>query len=1025
MPTSPGPPSNKIRLDVDSESTLQQPRILYDRPLAQGNAQVHNGNTQNTFNGPVHYAPSGVAGPVEMGPRTAPSLMEALKFDQMDTHLQTISTAHAKTCQWLFAREEYKTWRDPGALRIHNGFFWIKGKPGAGKSTLMKSALRYGEKAHEDIKISFFFNARGVELERSLEGMYRSLLYQLLEQLPHLSAALPKRREHANRQAWYIEVLREMFEAAILALGTAQVTCYVDALDECDDSEARAMVEAFEVFGTSAVEAQIGFRVLLSSRRYPHITIENCQELDLAGQEGHEADIADYVRCKLKIGKSKIASEIRTAIQTRASGVFLWVVLVIRILNECDARGKTHLLKRRLETIPDGLSELFDEILQRDTHGSDEVLLIFQWILFAWWPLTPEELYFAITTNSSDDNIGEWNRNEITTDDMERYLLDASKGLAEMTKGDFDGIPRVQFIHESVKEYLLSTGLETLQPNVCDDLIASSHDRLGKCCRHYMEKSAAALTLSDADGMKIHMRGIYPSMKTLRDWDAATHPFLCYALHGIIYHANLAHLSDARHDAFTEQFPHTLWRKYYNMRCKLHKKRLNRLNDQSSLVQAFALMGALNLVEVEIRKLPSLVTETTIMKQEDNISLLHIATGKSDRSMLNLLLEHGADVNAPGVEYPTLTCLRKAILRGSLSMVQALLDAGADPTSHLQCALLEYRCSQDMIETMLTHGPFSHPTYWSAELSAALYHARYRTYTVVEKLLSERLATVTDELASSNEEVMAHSHGHAFGAVCSYGNMDMFEVFIKHGILHHSSLVVAAFFKAAYFGHEEIVRQLLDHGVEVDQWFEHKQDTAMSALGVASGQGHGDIVSLLLDRKAYVNHISSVYGTALYAAAEGSHSHTVQLLLDSGADPNIRGECHTTALHVACKFTNEEIVRILLGHVDTDAGALDGDGNHAILLAAHGKNVGIVRALLEREVPLVHVEKASAAAMYYDGYAGRDEIIDMLLAEELSQSVRISIGDNLPTEDWDLSFRRPGLELSSPPSYGNMMFVLL
>jgi hypothetical protein len=512
---SPGPPAKKIRLDIDSpRAPLQQPHNLYDRPLAQGNAQVHNGNTQNTFNGPVHYAPSGVAGPVEMGPQTSTCLTEALAFDQMETRLQTISTAHAKTCQWLFAREEYKTWRDPAVLRVHNGFFWIKGKPGAGKSTLMKSALRHGEKAHEDVRISFFFNARGEELQRSLEGMYRSLLCQLLEQMPQLSAALPKRREHASRQGWHIEVLKEMFEAAILALGSVQVTCYVDALDECDDREARAMVEAFEAFGKSAVEAQIGFRVLLSSRRYPHITIQDCLELDLEGQEGHEADIADYVRCKLKIGRSKIANEIRAAIQARASGVFLWVVLVIRILNECDARGKKHLLTKRLETIPDGLSELFDEILRRGTHASDELLLTFQWMLFAQRPLKREELYFAIAKDSSDGDIEGWDQDEITAEVMERFILDASKGLAEMTKGKH---PTVQFIHESVKEYLISTGLTTLRPDLCEDLIALSHDRLRQGCCHYMEKSAVALLPSDTDGLKAHMKQDSSSMKKLRD----------------------------------------------------------------------------------------------------------------------------------------------------------------------------------------------------------------------------------------------------------------------------------------------------------------------------------------------------------------------------------------------------------------------------------------------------------------------------------------------------------------------------
>jgi ankyrin repeat protein len=917
MPMSPGPPSKKIRLDIDSsESTLQQPRILYDRPLAQGNAQVHNGNTQNTFHGPVHYAPSGVAGPVEMGPQTVTNLMEALAFDQMDTRLQTISTAHSKTCQWLFAREEYKTWRDPRALRVHNGFFWIKGKPGAGKSTLMKSALRYGEKAHEGVRISFFFNARGEELQRSLEGMYRSLLYQLLEQMPHLSAALPNGREHASKQGWHIEVLKELFEAAILALGSTQVTCYVDALDECDDSEARAMVEAFEAFGRCAVEAQIGFRVLLSSRRYPHITIEDCQELDLEGQEGHEADIADYVRCKLKIGQSKIANEIRAAIQARASGVFLWVVLVIRILNECDARGKKHLLKKRLDTIPDGLSELFDEILRRGKHASDDLLLTFQWILFAQRPLKREELYFAITTDCSNDDIEDWDRDEITADVMERFLLDASKGLAEMTRGKQ---PTVQFIHESVKEYLLSTGLTKLQPDLCGDLAVLSHDRLVQCCCHYMKRSAAALLPLDTDGVKAHMKKDPSSMKKLRDQVVATHAFMGYAVQGIMYHANLAHAGRERYNAFVTAFPYDLWRRYYNLSCVHHSRRLgNELN----LVYALVLMGAPNLTDSEILRTPSRVSEHG--DGEHHRSLLHVATDNGDSRMISLLLEHEADVNyTAGKEYGNVgTCLDLALRKGHPSMVQALLDAGA--------------------------GPIIAP--------------KYDTY------LSE---------------------------ACYHDKMDMVAIFIDNGVSRDPHMTRYLLGEAVRFGREEVVQKLLDYGMHVDLFLNGRQDTALTA---ASEKGHRRIVDLLLNRKAQVNHCDLSTNTALHYAVRCGHSDIAQTLLNFGADPNLSGtndfhwyhaRCSGpfgNALHIACSHGEEEIVRILLRHfgpVKFDAKALDGDGDHAISLAAKCGRIGCVRALLETEIPLEHLHKA-VEIVASGRVENRVEIITMLLAKTVN-----------------------------------------
>jgi hypothetical protein len=49
--------------------------------------------------------------------------------------------AHAKTCKWLLKKSEYLDWLDIAKLPDHHGFLWMKGKPGTGKSTLMKFAL--------------------------------------------------------------------------------------------------------------------------------------------------------------------------------------------------------------------------------------------------------------------------------------------------------------------------------------------------------------------------------------------------------------------------------------------------------------------------------------------------------------------------------------------------------------------------------------------------------------------------------------------------------------------------------------------------------------------------------------------------------------------------------------------------------------------------------------------------------------------------------------------------------------------
>jgi hypothetical protein len=68
----------------------------------------------------------------------------------------------------------------------------MRGKAGAGKSTMMKFVYLETKKVKKRSMavVSFFFNARGDYLERSISGMYRSLLLQLLQEFSDLQSVL-------------------------------------------------------------------------------------------------------------------------------------------------------------------------------------------------------------------------------------------------------------------------------------------------------------------------------------------------------------------------------------------------------------------------------------------------------------------------------------------------------------------------------------------------------------------------------------------------------------------------------------------------------------------------------------------------------------------------------------------------------------------------------------------------------------------------------------------------------------------
>jgi hypothetical protein len=101
-------------------------------------------------------------------------LHDLLFFDHIDERLMSLKAAHNRTCKWFLNTAQYKSWMN-AEISLDHGFLWIKGKPGAGKSTLMKfldTKAKASAKSNANCLVaSFFFNARGEQLEMSTAGL--------------------------------------------------------------------------------------------------------------------------------------------------------------------------------------------------------------------------------------------------------------------------------------------------------------------------------------------------------------------------------------------------------------------------------------------------------------------------------------------------------------------------------------------------------------------------------------------------------------------------------------------------------------------------------------------------------------------------------------------------------------------------------------------------------------------------------------------------------------------------------------
>lgn len=117
--------------------------------------------------------------------------MNAFRYHGMHERIIHVTTAAPETCDYIW-NTIFAKWLMQGQ---NDTIFWISGKPGSGKSTLMKYIVSSPQTHHflnsgSSQKITwtilhFFFDFRTAKtLANMQEGLYQSLLYQVMSALP-------------------------------------------------------------------------------------------------------------------------------------------------------------------------------------------------------------------------------------------------------------------------------------------------------------------------------------------------------------------------------------------------------------------------------------------------------------------------------------------------------------------------------------------------------------------------------------------------------------------------------------------------------------------------------------------------------------------------------------------------------------------------------------------------------------------------------------------------------------------------
>ncbi|KAK2590289.1 hypothetical protein QQS21_012026 [Conoideocrella luteorostrata] len=914
------------------------------------------------FNGDVNFGP----GPRSSEHSPQERCSQSLAFPEMESRSKDVDTATPETCEWLLRHPIYKSWE-----QSNQNLLWVKGKPGSGKSTLMRHVLNkmqadnsYGNA----IILSFFFHGRGVELQRTPLGLFRSLLYQLLRWAPDTLLKLVGTFEercksmgiYGKTWEWHLNELKDNCWLSLpKVLESRPVWLYIDALDEIS-SHARHILEEFQSLRDTGI---------------PNFITE------------------------------------------KANGLFIWARLVVDQALELDRRGKEQAaIQQRIRSVPPELDQLYRQLIEKMDERQDSLRLI-QWVCFAIRPLSLDELRWALlidpapTPHSlekyrSKDN---WISN---INVMKEQIQALSRGLVEVIT--LSNTQAVQFIHQSVKDYFIDKGISTLaelqnHETLKAEVEGCAHYQLSRICVHYLAMEEIGQLTSDERGDKTQS----PSNK--RDDMASKFPFLHYAATSWVAHTKRSETRNTAQDDLLEYFNwpsekliqrwvqlyHVLGQ--YSNDCPLEGTSMIHLVSQYQLLEPLrVILRTMNQNKIDIN-----------VKDSSGRTPLSWAAGNGQIAAVRLLLEvkgsgrvrtplpgAAGDLQSAFTELgiarrPPATGKAHVDIKDNTGVQAPPRKISVKPLAIIKGLFVKYKVDintkdnnnrtplswaaanghETIVNALLAIGKADINVKDKYSQTPLLWAAKKGHETVVKALLATGEVDVdAKDDFSQTPLIWAAKEGHdtIVKALLATGKVDINAKDTWYG---QTSLSWAAEGR-----HETVVKALLATG-KVD--INAKNDSSQTPLLLAAKEGHETVVkALLATGKVGINAKNDSSQTPLLLAAMKGHETIAKALLATGkVDINAKDDSSQTPLFWAAKKGHETIVKALLATGKVDVNAKNDSSQTPLFWAAKKGHETIVKALLATgKVDINAKDDSSQTPLSWAAMKGHETIVKALLA---------------------------------------------
>lgn len=446
------------------------------------------------------------------------SVLRHLYFDDMYKRMDSVTDATNETFDWLLAdggassntndaaqtsddedpgasNQWYEERRQKSAAKISEfleqggGVFFLRGKPGSGKSTLMKylTGGRGKEEVNRKLRkwagqkklahVSTMFLLHGTPLQRSLEGFYRVFFFELLCQCPDFTDILFPRQltrklpDNSYGSSFRVETLQEAWETLISFKqhDAVRICVSIDGMDELEGYSGDRLRFA-RILNEWAESEDI--KIICSGRpnaefnlvfNQPHQTID-LQDLTRPDIQKILMERFDGVRQFSDLTEDNI-QELVDDISDQSEGVILWAVLVGKnIEDDIIHANSLSAMKRTIQTLPVGIEDLFNGMwqgLRQDAHQQLMLRTIYDLFTLYDGPYSFPALKFSWLEDALFDDEFPYNRpiQVLPADEVDTRLAKVrgqlaqhTKHFVEMTGNDHN----CYFIHRSAQEFIQS-----------------------------------------------------------------------------------------------------------------------------------------------------------------------------------------------------------------------------------------------------------------------------------------------------------------------------------------------------------------------------------------------------------------------------------------------------------------------------------------------------------------------------------------------------------------------------------------